>query len=147
MKTSRILILTLASLSTTFVNANGSLPPCRDCDAEDSACLAAVLVAKLNCDANANAIHADALTTIDAKTNAANQACDDSHGANTLAAIACRDLVSGIDNSNRIAAYAENVIRLSLCRAGERDAKSACDRAFADCVNDVMIKRANCECE
>lgn len=124
-----------------------ALPSCRDCSAEDTACQAQIVVDKLNCDAVANAEYTDALTTITNKINAGNAACDSEHGTGSLAALACRKLVGDIDFNMRAIAFTVNKAKLSLCRAAERSAKNACDKAYFDCQRDVASGRANCTCE
>ena len=147
MKTYRILILTLLSLSTTFVNANGSLPPCRDCDAESDACYRAAEANRVVCILNAQTARDLTLLAITNAKNADLAGCDASHDNGSIAHSACVALVVSAAAANEGAAWATYQALASLCRSAERFAKNDCDDDYRDCLLEVALDRANCLCE
>ena len=145
MKTKNKIILLIIN-STLITVCAEALPKCRDCKAEDQVCLANALVNKLNCDVEVRAEYADNLTELNNKTNAGLEACDSAHGKGTLAANICRKLIGDIDTNMRAIAWASYQAQLSMCRFAHRKALSDCDMAYYECMKEVAIKRANCDC-
>lgn len=142
----RILILTLLSLSITFVKANANLPPCRDCDAESDACYDQADADFDTCIEDAEDVYQTTLAAIEEETqNLINSSCGEDDGGLFYSGCVYSWLTA---SGPAIAiAFGINQIDRSQCRIDRNWDKSICDANYLLCVADVAGARSNCECE
>lgn len=146
MKTSRILVLTLVSLSNTFISAYASLPPCRDCDAELNACYAQADSNFNACIQAAKDVYQTALDAINQETqNLIDSNCGKDDGG--LIYSGCVVFWTSAAEPAIATAFALNQIDRSLCRTDRNREKITCDTKYLLCCAEVASARRNCECQ
>jgi len=145
MKTYKISTLILMSLSSLFVNANASLPPCRDCKAEDAACYAQADSDFASCIDTAENIYQSVLDAISQETqNLISSNCGEDDGGVVYSG--CVYFWTAASGPARATAFSINQIHRSQCRTDRNWAKSTCDANYLLCVNAVAAARSNGEC-